>query len=44
MIRAHARHKLWERRPRRDIGGCYRGVDAAPTVVFMDPRFRGDDE
>ena len=22
---------LWERRPRRDIGGGNRGVDAAPT-------------
>ena len=26
----------WERRPRRDIGGCNRGEDAAPTSVFED--------
>ena len=27
---------VWERRPRRDIGCCNRGEDAAPTSVFED--------
>ena len=28
---------LWERRPRRDIGGGNRGVDAAPTLTGFRP-------
>ncbi len=28
---------LWKRRPRRDIGGGNRGVDAAPTWTGFQP-------